>query len=124
MSRAEGVSGERGEQPADLPALHGVLQRRAELGSGSSAPIWLVGFWSPVAKSGARNWPSLNRRGTSNFGQFQFSQENSLPEFMNFKLFGKTILVAIKFELFWAIHSASEKRSLRGSGWVRLGFLL
>ena len=34
---------------------------------------------------------------------------NSLPEFMNFKLFGKTILVVnIKFELFWAIHSASE----------------
>ena len=39
----------------------------------------------------------------------------SLPEFMNFKLFGKTILVVIiKFELFWAIHSASEnpKRAL------------
>ena len=33
----------------------------------------------------------------------------SLPEFMNFKLFGKTILVVnIKFGLFWAIHSASE----------------
>ena len=33
----------------------------------------------------------------------------SLPEFMNFKLFGKTILVVnVKFELFRAIHSASE----------------
>ncbi|CAJ1336483.1 unnamed protein product [Effrenium voratum] len=28
---AGGVSGERGEQPADLPALHGVLQRDAQL---------------------------------------------------------------------------------------------
>ena len=36
---------------------------------------------------------------------------------MNFKLFGKTILVVIiKFELFWAIHSASELSSgLRAS---------
>ena len=31
---------------------------------------------------------------------------------MNFKLFGKTILVVnIKFDFFWAIHSASELRS-------------
>ena len=41
----------------------------------------------------------------------------SLPEFMNFKLFGKTILVVIiKFELFWAIHSASE-----ASQWIPRG---
>ena len=33
----------------------------------------------------------------------------SLPEFMNSKLFGKTILVVQKkFGLFWAIHSASQ----------------
>ena len=31
---------------------------------------------------------------------------------MNFKLFGKTILIAnTKFGLFWAVHSASESRS-------------
>ena len=35
--------------------------------------------------------------------------EFSLPEFMNLKLFGKTILVVnIEFGFFWAIHSASE----------------
>ena len=34
---------------------------------------------------------------------------SSLPEFMNFKLFGKTSLVVnLKFGLFWAIHSGSE----------------
>ena len=37
---------------------------------------------------------------------------NSLPEFMNFGLFGKTILVANKkFGLFWAIHSAGESKA-------------
>ena len=38
---------------------------------------------------------------------------SSLPEFMNFKLFGKTILVVhIKFGLFLAIHPASECQHL------------
>ena len=38
------------------------------------------------------------------------SSRDSLPEFMNFELFGKAILVVnIEFELFWAIHSASEE---------------
>ena len=36
---------------------------------------------------------------------------DSLPEFMNFKLFGKTILVVIiSLNIFWAIHSASVSR--------------
>ena len=40
-------------------------------------------------------------------------QEGSLPEFMHFKLFGKTVLVVNrKVRLFWAIHSASEKECL------------
>ena len=37
------------------------------------------------------------------------SPMSSLPEFMNFTLFGKTIFgLNLKFDFFWAIHSASE----------------
>ena len=39
----------------------------------------------------------------------RFKEIALLPEFMDFKLFGKTILVVnIQFGLFFAIHSASE----------------
>ena len=50
----------------------------------------------------------------------------SLPEFLNFELFGKTVLVAnIKFGLFfWAIHSASEntRDKLRDVRYVPVGY--
>ena len=40
----------------------------------------------------------------------RWMSHNSLPEFMNFQLFGKTIFVVNKkFGLFLAIHSANER---------------
>ena len=57
----------------------------------------------------------------SNVYQAFQGPKNSLPEFMNFKLFGKTFLVVkiISLDFFWAIHSASEKSANR-----EVGFLL
>ena len=59
-------------------------------------------------------FPGVGFLGCSLFGCFS-ELFYSLPEFMHFKLFGKTVLVVnIKVGyFFWAIHSASEFR-----GWV------
>ena len=66
---------------------------------------WLALFQARASESFHLQSKDLKEQG-SGVPYFPFG---SLPEFMNLKLFGKTILVVnIKFELFWAIHSASE----------------
>ena len=83
----------------------------ARPGQGGAWSDWSSPKWDLV-------WDGLRRepkRRSCLWGPPRFRSypnNDSLPEFMNFKLFGNTILVAnIKFGLFWAIPSANEFRS-------------
>ena len=61
----------------------------------------LRGVWDPHPPSHAAEALPGPNHFAQGWSCFWFQSANSLPEFMNFKLFGKTILVVhLKFELF------------------------
>ena len=74
-------------------------------GVGSKPAALQVRFHGNAGKSKVRTSPM------GKIGEIR-KVPNSLPQFLDFKLFGKTILVAnIQFEPFWAVHSGSETKS-------------